>query len=538
MVTRRLVSLATALALLAAPLGAAEPARHNASTIPHTLRIGDTQDFDNLNPFFATALSLGNLSQLTMAYLARYDRANRPTPELATVIPTKANGGISRDGKTITWHLRRGVKWSDGAPFDADDVVFSTAAVKNPKNNVVGRNGWDRIMRVDEPDKYTVVFHLDRPFADYLPTFFGSAGANPCILPKHLLGDLPEINDAPYNAKPVGIGPFRYVEWARGDHVTLERNPYYWRGLAKLEKVVLKIIPDRNTLLTQLQTGEVDLWAYVPSAYVERVTALPGIASQRHPSFLFNHIDFNTTHPGVSDPAVRAAIRLATDRALMLRKQNHGVGILQESEISPVNPLYTPIPPVPYDPARANALLDRAGWKRGPDGVRQKDGKRLELELGAYTGSQDVDSRIELMRSMWQPLGITLDVKRYAIAKFFQLTGGIMYGGKWDITLFAWQLTPTGDLNNTNSCALIPPNGQNVTRLCDRTLESLLSRFKETYDEPERRVLLGKITRRISELVPFFVLWVSEDVFAYNRDLTGFHPNNTTAFDDIMNVDI
>jgi len=220
---------------------------------------GDGQNFTSLNPHLYTATSLSNLSSLTMAYLVRYGHDNKPIPELATIVPTQENGGISKDGKTITWHLRQGVRWSDGAPFDADDVVFSTQAVLNPKNNEVGRDGWDLIAKIDEPDKYTVVYHMKKPYASYLPGFFGSAGANPCIIPKHILGKLPDINTAPYNAKPVGIGPFRYVSWKRGDSVTLEANPYYWRGTPKLKQIVYKQIPDRNTLLTQLQTGEIDL---------------------------------------------------------------------------------------------------------------------------------------------------------------------------------------------------------------------------------------------------------------------------------------
>src|ERR1700676_4627843 len=116
--------------------------RAKAYTTPHVLRTGDTQDVDDLNPHLSTSLILGNLNQLTMAYLVRYDKHNQPTPELATVVPTEQNGGISKDGLAITWHLRKGVKWSDGEPFDGDDVVFSANAVNNPANNEIGRDGW------------------------------------------------------------------------------------------------------------------------------------------------------------------------------------------------------------------------------------------------------------------------------------------------------------------------------------------------------------------------------------------------------------
>jgi len=511
---------------------------HNGYTIPHTLRIGDIQDFDNLNPHLSTSLIGGDLNQLTMAYLVRYDAHNEPAPELATEVPTEANGGIGKDGLTITWHLRRGVKWSDGAPFDADDVVFSTNVVNNPANNEVGRDGWDLIKKIDEPDKFTVVYHLKRRYSGYLPSFFGSAGANPCVLPKHILGDLPNINTAPYNSKPVGIGPFRYVEWARGDHITLEANPYYWRGQPKIKKIVYKIIPDRNTLLTQLQTGEVDLWAFIPSAFVGRVTALPNVRYARGPSYLYTHIDFNTSHPALKDKVVRQALRLATDRRTILEKVSHGIGILQESPITPASPLHVSLPEIPFDIAQANKLLDDAGWARGSDGIRAKNGVRLDLELGAISGSQDVDARIEQLRSTWQQIGVKLTPKHYNSALFFQVTGGILYGGKWDVTTFAWQMTPDTDLNTENSCALMPPNGQNVTRLCDPALEKYLGLQKVTYSVDARKPIVAEAAKLIAADVPYEVVYINEDVHAYNRDLQNWHPNNTTPFDDFLNVDI
>ncbi len=545
---KRTLGIAAAALLLAACTktggetsgpGAPAGANKNAYTIAHTLRIGDTQDFDNLNPHLATALILGNLSALTAAYLVRYGHDNRPVPELATVVPTQANGGVSKDGLTITWHLRRGVKWSDGAAFDADDVVFSTNAVNNPANNEVGRDGWNLITKIDEPDKYTVIYHLKKPYAGYLPSFFGSAGANPCVLPKHILGNLPNINTAPYNSKPIGIGPFRYTEWLRGDHVTLEANPYYWRGQPKIKKIIYKIIPDRNTLLTQLQTGEVDMWDYVPAAFYDRVHALPNLSTFRGPSFLFAHITFNTSHPALHDQTVRLALRLATDRKLLRDKINHGIGILQESLVTPASPFaIKALPPIPYDVAKANQLLDRAGWKRGPDGIRSKHGVKLNLDYATTTGSPDNDARIEQIRTMWQQIGVAITPKHYNSGLYFQVTGGIVYGGKFDVTGFSWQLTPDADLNPFTSCALFPPNGQNIARFCDRRLEPLLQQEKASYAESARRAVIAKAMPIIVADDAFMVLYILEDVHAYNSDLTGWHPNNTTPFDDFMNVDI
>ncbi|MGH7749280.1 MAG: ABC transporter substrate-binding protein, partial [Candidatus Dormibacteria bacterium] len=284
------------------------------------LRYATGEDITGLNPHLAQQTVVNYMASMTMAYLTKTGAHNQAVPELATVVPTQANGGISKDGKTITWHLRRDAKWSDGVPFTADDVVFSTAAVLNPRNNEVSRSGWDLITKVDEPDKYTVVYHLKHQFAGFEYQFFSPAGANPCILPKHILGNLPDINHAPYNALPVGIGPFKFVSWRRSDSVEMVANPLYFRGMPKLQKIIFKIIPDRNTVLTQLRTHEIDLWSPVSRHYYPQVKAIPGLTVLRKKSYYFGHLDFNTQHPMLRDPRVRQALRYATDRKTLLAK--------------------------------------------------------------------------------------------------------------------------------------------------------------------------------------------------------------------------
>ena len=513
---------------------------HNAYTIPHTVRIGDTQDITTLNPHLGSATSIGNMSELTMAYLVRYDVNNRPYPELATVVPTQANGGVSKDGLTITWHLRKGVKWSDGAPFDGDDVVWSTNAVNNPANNEIGRDGWDLITKIDEPDKFTVVYHLRKPYSGFLPTFFGSAGANPCILPKHLLASMPNFNNADYNSKPVGIGPFRYVKWIRGDRVELEPNPYYWRGLPKLKHITYRFIPDRNTLLTQLQTGEVDLWPKVGAGYYDRVKALPNLTVARFPSYYYSHVTFNVQHPAMSDPAVRLAIAYATDRETIRKKVNHDTGTLSETQVTPVSPMHTDRPLRPYDVAKANEILDKAGWVRGADGVRAKNGVRLALQFVSYTGVPDVDQLIELLRQSWAQIGVQFDVKHVTQSLFFAPVeqGGPIFAGKFDVSTFSWGATPDEDYTPNLGCNDVPPNGENVSRICDSEIDRLLLQEKSAYDEPDRKAVIAKLDDRLAETIPYYVLYIRDEIDAYNHDMNGWHPNSSTPFDDFINVDI
>jgi peptide/nickel transport system substrate-binding protein len=237
-----------------------EGGRANSWTIPHTLRFANAEDVNTLNPLLGQQATLGYMSSMTAAWLTKWNAHNLPYPELATEVPTKANGGISQDGLAITFHLRKGLKWSDGAPLNADDLVFTYHVVMNPVNNITSRAGWDLITKIDEPDKYTVTFHLGKPYAPFIVTFCSSAGGNPSIMPKHLLAQYPNINAVPFNALPVGAGPFKYKEWDRSQKVVMVPNPYYFRGQPKLQEVDFEIIPNRDTILTTLQSHELDMW--------------------------------------------------------------------------------------------------------------------------------------------------------------------------------------------------------------------------------------------------------------------------------------
>ena len=515
---------------------------HNSTTQAHVLRIADgSGDIDSLNPHLFQETTLGNIAEMTMAWLARYDHDNKPVPELLTVIPSQANGGISKDGKVITWHLRKDAKWSDGVPFTADDVVFSTGVVLNPKNKEIGRDGWDLITKIDEPDKYTVVYHLRKPYEAFLPTFFGTGGANPCILPKHLLAGLPDINTAPYNSKPVGIGPFKVAQWRRGESVELVADPLYFRGKPKLQRIIYKLIASRDTLATQMQTGDVDLWAMVPAAYIKQMQAIQTLNTPVQASYYYAHLDFNTQRPLVSDVRVREAVRYALDRKGMRDKVGHGFGVLQEGVVSGASPLAdTTIPVIDQDVPKAKSLLDEAGWKVGADGIRTKGGKRLSLEFPYYTGSPDSDERVELIRSELKDVGIEIQTRKYSPALFFALPqdGGIMYGGKWDLTTFSWGGSPDGDLSNVYSCDQIPPHGQNDSRYCNAQATQWMAQFKATYNPAEHKRLSALIQRQIVKDVPVIVLYVPQDGWAQNSDLKGFNPNQVSPFDDMMNVDI
>ena len=542
---RRLLSATLALGILVTGCSKVDQTsetagRVNSFTVPHVLRFADATDVSTLNPHLGQLLTILRLSQMTMAWLIKWDANNQPYPELATEVPSKANGGISPDGLTITYHIRKGVKWSDGAPFDADDVVFSTNVVLNKANNEVNREGWDRIAKIDEPNKYTVVYHLTKPFSPFIEVFFSTAGANPCILPKHLLGNLPNINNAPYNALPVGIGPFKYQEWDRQQQIVLVANPNYFRGLPKLQKVIFKIVPDRNTLLAQFQAKQLDLWPFLSGNYLDRARALTPYTVLTGPGFAWNHVDVNLANPALADPVVRHALLYGLDRQTILTKIWHNLGTLTDSPTPTTAAYYVAIPATPYDPAKANDMLDKDGWKMGSDGVRVKNGQRLSFRYATYTGSPDNDSQIELIRANWQKLGVDLNVRHYAIAQYFApLPDGLIYDRKkFDITGLAWVNEAVGDYSQIYGCDQVPPHGQNFTGWVNPKACAAMTNLYTHYDQADRNKDVAIIVKTLADDAVAPVVDLRENAYLMNKDLKGFQPNGVSDFDNFMDVDI
>ncbi len=510
-------------------------------TRPHEFRFSSAGDIKGLNPLLGASVYEMYLASMTMAWLIKTDvHGDATVPELIKEIPSQKNGGISGDGKTITWRLRHGVKWSDGVPFDADDVVFSTKQVSNPANNVISRDGWDQITKIDEPDKYTVVYHLKAPYSSFATTFFSTGGANPSVLPQHLLAKYSSLNQVPYNSLPVGIGPFKYQAWNRGDSVVMVANDSYFRGRPKLDRVSYKTVQDRNTVLEQLRTHELDMWIPITPHYFPEAVRIPGLAASKIESFTFDHLDFNLQNPVLRDVTVRRALRMALDRRQIIDKVQNGLYKLDESPIVPASRFHLDLPLVPFNIARANKLLDDDGWTRGAGGVRSKNGRPLSVTLITQTGTPDTDTEIELIRGWWRQLGVNFTVKHYLNGQYFApaAEGGIMYGGKFDVALFGWGIDTNEDLSNLYACYRFPPDGQNDMHWCNPAADAAMNAAKTSYDEGFRKRELDVVQRTVVGQAPTIVLDARRQLAVYNDDLKGWNPNSVSPFDDMMNVDI
>ena len=526
----RIGSLAILLALLCAcsRVGAPQTGGRNPWTQPHVLRMVELAQPDNLNPYLSQMDVSYDVSSLIYSYLIVADARGRLIGDLATAVPTLANGGISRDGLTYVYHLRRGVRWQDGVPFTARDVIASWHAVVDPRDLTLYRQGYDRVASIDAPDPYTVRVHLAGRYPPFVTQFFAplQEGGKP-ILPAHILQHA-DFNRGELSQRAVGTGPFRLVRFARGDEMVFERNDDYFRGWPKLSKIVLHFVPDAQTMLTLARTHAADLIVTPVADLMEQYRTLDGFTVRLVPWNQQGLIVVNDGKPGLGDPIVREAISLAIDRPHDLANVTHGVDVPPHDAVASTAVGYVRRDPPAYDPARANALLERDGWKRGPDGVRAKSGVRLDYTVATIAGYSTFVELAVVMQQQLAAIGVRLHVKTYANNQIFDFSGPLdTYA--YDLAIYGSALSWDPDSHVYFGCDQWFPKGQNFYRYCNPAYDALEAAGLRTDDPRERAASYRRADAMLWNTYAYIPLFDRRRILVYNSDLRNYDPNPTST---------
>ena len=501
----------------------------SVAAAPHAqLTIGEQQEPGTLNPVLATLAVESDAFNLIFDGLFRNDAAGNLVPDLAARVPTQANGDISRDGRTITYHLVANARWHDGVPVTSDDVKFTYEAIMDPRNTVISRNGYDEIERLETPSPSTVVLHLKRAWAPIVEQIF-TTKATEAIVPAHLLRGIADFNRAAYNALPVGSGPYRIVAWHRGQDMVFEANPAYFHGAPKIARIVWKFIPNESTLLNALRSGELDFVDRLGPAPYAQMGSVPGFTGTLGPSLGWEHLIFNTETGPLTDVRVRQALCRATNVHDLLAKIVHGIGDVGVGLINPHAPYYLrSLEPCAYDPAAAAKLLDDAGWPLAADGMRRNAaGKPLQLTFGTVAGMIDREQTQVILQSSWKALGIETTLRTFPAATFFapMQAGGMLYSGKLDVGLGANYLDADPSHVNLLSSDRIPPAGQNLARWKNARVTELETLGASTYDVAQRRRAYDEIQRIVAREVPYLTLRWRTAVAMHKNELIGVKPS-------------
>lgn len=522
----RRVAAFTIAALLAAGGCARQGAP--ASSSNDILRAAIFAEPASLNPLLGTNTAENFLSSLVFDLLVTLDDNGNEIPDLASAVPTIENGGIARDGRTITYKLRHGVKWQDGKPFTSADVKFSWQAVMNPNNNVVERTGYDKVSTVDTPDPYTVVFHLKAPFAPFVDTVFGESDQPFRIVPKHVLGTYANINRVAFNQQPVGTGPFRVVRWYHGDHVELAANPAYFRGAPKLRKILVYTVPDGNTSAAELQSHGIDLILAVTSANFRNLRGVSGVRTMLVKQPAYAAAVFNTKHPPLDDVRVRQALAYAINEKRIVDNLTYGTATLASADLSDYYWAHdASLAGYAYDPEAAARLLDQAGWRRGPSGVRAKNGKTLSLQLTIGAGSETARAIAIAIQSDLKRAGVDLGIKTYAYSMLYATAamGGIQQTGKFDLTLQVWVAGADPDDSSQWMCKQAPPAGNNISRYCSSAFDSAEAVALTHFDRPTRKRAYSLTQRLLVKDAPAAFEYYPRGRYAMTPALKNFSPN-------------
>ena len=502
--------------------GSPASGRGNAWTVPGVLRIGAKEEPDSLNLMFGHTLATDQVDCLLFSFILRTDDNGNLIPDLATVVPTLQNGGISRDEKTITIHLRHGVKWSDGAPLTSADWLFTYHAVLNPKNNTKTNYGWDVISSAQAPDPYTIVLHLKRPSVQAMEILTMGGDAYP-PLPAHLLATLPDINRAPFNSAPISSGPYLLKAWNHETSLIFVPNPLYFRGAPRLKEIIWKVIPDPTTLIEQLRTHEIDVYPSVDSDEVQYLNGIQGVRVVTRLVANWRHLAMNMRKPQLADVRVRDAIAEAVDWKHVLATVYHGFGVPAVSDVFPQSWAAPTLPDYRYDPTDARRLLALAGWSMGSDGVLHKGNVAMRLSISSTSNTPENEHAELVIQAALKPLGIDLDIRNYPPNVLFAQNGPV-YGGTYDME---WSVETNGadpdDSGSWNS-RFIPPNGANTSWLRDPIVDKTSDAAASTFDESKRKALYQREAARLRELNPAIFVYWERTYVAMNSDLRNYRP--------------
>ncbi len=467
------------------------------------------------------------VSSLIFDSLISNNEKGEPIPNLAESYE------ISKDGKTYTFKLKKGIKFTNGQELTAKDVAFTYTSICDPGydgprmdavRNLVGYEEYNKgdaksVEGIKVIDDYTISFTNKKIDAAGIWNF--SYGIMPESVYKFEKGNFQAVKDK--LLEPVGSGAYKFVHFKPGQEVKFEKNPDYWKGEPKIPYIVMKVT-NAQTILQELMAGTVD---------IDRISAKPeNIDPLKQAGFLnldlymqngYGYIGLNYGSNKLKDTKVRQALLYGLNREGFVESYFEGYGTLYNSPILPTSWAYNPdVPKYEYNPEKANKLLDEAGWKdTNGNGIRDKDGVELELQWLTYTGSKYVDTLIPIVEECWKKIGVKVTPELMEFGTMMDKVDSRNY----DIFNAVWNLSIDPDPSDIFGIDQDVPGGFNNIGWRDEDADKLLKSAKATINKEERKKEYAKWQLKFSEDVPYIILGNGKEMSVSNSRVKGFNPS-------------
>jgi peptide/nickel transport system substrate-binding protein len=495
-------------------------ARHEGPARSSTLVVGEISDYESLNPMGTTDAHARDAYNLLFLLLLEEH------PDFLTFGPRLAESyEFSPDRLTLTFHLRKGVVWSDGVPVTARDVAATFRAQKNPATLWASAHLKERIDSVSVIDDWTVAYHFNTVYP------YQVMDANDgVILPAHVIEKVKpeEIRNIPVEQIPCD-GPFRVLKWTRGQALELVRNDrYYEKGKPYIGRVVFKIVPDQVALLTQLKDGEIDCMEMPPYKDVADLEHDPDLQVFEYENIAYNYVGWNEARPPFDNPRVRRALAMAIDCKRIIDNIYYGYAKPCTSPLPPLFWAYDPsIAPIPYDTIEARKILAAEGFRdTNHDGWLERKGKRFEFELLTGSGNQRrLDTQV-MVQAMLRSIG----VKANPVALEWTTFVARQKSSDFDAVVASWRVGTKVDLSIIWSCKERKSGGFNRFDYCNPEVDSLNAAATEMLDFEKAKPLFWKAQELIYRDQPYVFLNVPRAVVAVNRRFRDVAPDAINAY--------
>jgi peptide/nickel transport system substrate-binding protein len=481
-----------------------------------------------LNPHFAVGTKDQDGSRIFYEPLASWDPDGNMAPILAAEIPTEQNGGVAKDGRSVTWKLKKGVTWHDGKPFTADDCVFTWEFASDPATASVSIGTYKDI-KVDKVDSHTIKVTFAKPTPFWADPFVGVRGM---VIPKHMFEAFKgaKSREAPTNLKPVGTGPYRFVDFKPGDIVRGELNPgYHQPNRPYFDTIEMKGGGDAvSAARAVIQTGEFDYaWnMQVEDEILKRLEQGGRGKADIVAGGNIEHIQLNntdpwkdvdgersstkTTHPFLTDPAVRQALNLLVDRASVQEQIYGRTGIATANFLNQPSRFQSKATKYEFNVEKASQLLEAAGWKRGPDGIRAKDGKKLKLVYQTSINAPRQKNQA-IVKQAAAKAGIDMELKSITASVYFSsdVANPDTYTKFYtDIQMYTTTMTqpdPELFMNQFTSWEIASKDnkwqGRNITRWKSEEYDKLYRAAEGELDPVKRAALFIKMNELVIQNV-------------------------------------
>ncbi len=429
---------------------------------------------------------------------------------------------ISDEGRSVTFRLRRGVRWHDGTPFTARDVLATIDKIRDPRSKArsYAAGFGEETVTVTAPDDYTVVARYREPYADFLEYWWVP------IIPAHAVGD-GDLLTSEFARHPVGCGPFRFLEYRPGERLVLEANDDYWDGRPRIDSLVFRIFPDERTAYQAFVRGELDLMPASPDIFAEAASAERRWPVERIVHYRLNvwYLGWNQdgSNPFYDDPRVRRAMVMSLDRERFAATLRGGLARPAITTWHPRSPWSdAALTPLPYAPDEARRLLEQAGWiDRDGDGIRERDGRRFSATLLIRASSQEiVDQMAQWIQQSVRQIGVEMQIDKLEGAAFMEE----VRAGRFEAMMSGLTVTPIPDqfeLYHSSAHG----SGFNYVGLHDPEVDRLLEAGRRTFDETTRLEIYHRLQRRVHELQPISPLFNFASTLIHDARLKGIEPS-------------